>query len=35
VKIDARVIGSGQPGPVTAKLVAQYHQLTQVSGEPI
>lgn len=35
VKIDARAIGRGQPGPVTAKLVAQYHQLTQVSGEPI
>jgi branched-chain amino acid aminotransferase len=35
VKIDGRVIGRGQPGPVTGKLVAQYHQLTQVSGEPI
>jgi branched-chain amino acid aminotransferase len=35
VKIDGRVIGSGRPGPVTQKLVAQYHQLTQASGEPI
>src|SRR5271170_7430814 len=35
VKIDARIIGRGQPGPVTGKLVAQYRQLTQVSGEPI
>jgi branched-chain amino acid aminotransferase len=35
VKIDGRVIGSGKPGPVTEKLVAQYRQLTQVSGEPI
>jgi branched-chain amino acid aminotransferase len=35
VKIDGRVIGRGQPGPVTGKLVAQYRQLTQVSGEPI
>src|SRR5208283_1334801 len=35
VKIDGRVIGSGRPGPVTAKLVAQFRQLTQVSGEPI
>ncbi len=34
-KIDGRVVGSGKPGPVTEKLVAQYHQLTQVSGEPI
>jgi branched-chain amino acid aminotransferase len=35
VKLDGRVIGSGQPGPVTGKLVAQYRRLTQVSGEPI
>ncbi len=35
VKIDGRPIGSGKPGPVTAKLVQQYHSLTQVSGEPI
>jgi len=35
VKIDGRVIGNGKPGPVTEKLVAQYRQLTQVSGEPI
>jgi branched-chain amino acid aminotransferase len=35
VKIDGRVIGGGKPGPVTEKLVAQYRQLTQVSGEPI
>jgi len=35
VKIDGRVIGAGQPGPLTKKLVAEYHALTQVSGEPI
>jgi branched-chain amino acid aminotransferase len=35
VKIDGRVIGSGRPGPLTQKLVAQYHSLTKVSGEPI
>jgi branched-chain amino acid aminotransferase len=35
VKIDGRVIGSGRPGRVTRKLVAAYHALTQVSGEPI
>jgi branched-chain amino acid aminotransferase len=35
VKIDGRVIGSGKPGPVTAKLVTQYHALTKISGEPI
>jgi branched-chain amino acid aminotransferase len=35
VKVDGRVIGTGQPGPVTRRLVAQYHALTKVSGEPI
>ena len=35
VKIDGRVVGKGRPGPVTRKLVARYHALTQVSGEPI
>ena len=35
VKIDGRVIGTGKPGVLTAKLVTQYHALTKVSGEPI
>jgi branched-chain amino acid aminotransferase len=35
VKIDGRVIGSGKPGAVTGKLIAQYHALTQGAGEPI
>src|SRR5213083_2087351 len=35
VKIDGRVIGTGKPGPITSKLVTQYHALTKVSGEPI
>lgn len=35
VKIDGRTIGTGKPGPLTAKLVQEYHALTQVSGEPI
>jgi branched-chain amino acid aminotransferase len=35
VKIDGRVIGRGKPGAVTRKLVEQYRELTQVSGEPI
>ena len=35
VKIDGRVIGTGKPGAVTQKLVAQYRSLTKVSGEPI
>jgi branched-chain amino acid aminotransferase len=35
VKIDGRTIGNGSPGPVTRRLVTQYHALTKVSGEPI
>jgi branched-chain amino acid aminotransferase len=35
VKIDGRVVGTGKPGPVTKDLVAKYHALTKVSGEPI
>ncbi|HYG34720.1 MAG TPA: branched-chain-amino-acid transaminase, partial [Clostridia bacterium] len=35
VKIDGRVIGTGQPGPFTKQLVTQYHTLTKRSGEPI
>ena len=35
IKIDGRVIGSGQPGALSLKLIAEYHALTKVSGEPI
>lgn len=35
IKIDARVIGTGKPGPITRSLVQKYHKLTQASGEPI
>jgi hypothetical protein len=35
VKIDGRVIGTGKPGKISRKLVADYHALTKVSGEPI
>jgi branched-chain amino acid aminotransferase len=35
VKVDGRVIGSGKPGSLTKKLVADYHALTKASGEPI
>ena len=35
VKIDGRVIGTGEPGPVTGNLITQYHALTKASGEPI
>ena len=35
VKIDGRIIGTGKPGPVTKRLVSEYHVLTKRSGEPI
>ena len=35
IKIDGRVIGTGKPGPITKKLVTEYHALTKVTGEPI
>lgn len=34
-KVDGRVIGTGKPGPVTARLVSAFHALTQSTGEPI
>lgn len=35
VKIDGRVIGKGRPGPITARLIKRYHELTKSTGEPI
>jgi len=35
VKVDGRVIGTGQPGPRTRELVKKYHALVQSSGQPI
>ncbi|HAB17337.1 MAG TPA: branched-chain-amino-acid transaminase [Verrucomicrobiales bacterium] len=35
VKVDGRVIGTGRPGPVTAKLVAAFHEKTKTDGEMI
>jgi len=35
VKVDGRIIGDGKPGPITTRLVSQYHALTKASGEPI
>ncbi|HZR21806.1 MAG TPA: branched-chain-amino-acid transaminase [Verrucomicrobiae bacterium] len=35
VRIDGRVIGNGNPGPITGRLVDQYRTLTKMSGEPI
>jgi len=35
VKVDGRVIGSGTPGPVTARLLEAFHERTKVEGELI
>ncbi len=35
VKVDGRVIGTGKPGPVTAKLLAGFQAKTRVDGEVI
>ncbi len=35
ISIDARVIGTGKPGPVTGKLITAYHALTETEGEAI
>jgi branched-chain amino acid aminotransferase len=34
-KVDGRVVGDGQPGPVSKQLIASYRALTQSTGEPI
>ena len=35
VSVDARTIGNGTVGPVTARIVAAYHQLVRSEGTPI
>jgi len=35
VKLDSRSIGGGKPGPITAKFIAKFHEVTQVDGTPI
>ncbi len=34
-KVDGRPIGDGKPGPLTGKLRARFHELTQHEGTPI
>jgi branched-chain amino acid aminotransferase len=34
-KIDCRPVGPGKPGPVTLKLMAEFHKLTRNEGMPI
>ena len=35
VRLDSREIGAGKPGPITAKFIARFHELTQKSGTAI
>jgi branched-chain amino acid aminotransferase len=35
VELDRRLIGTGQPGPVTLKLIEEFRRLTQTTGTPI
>jgi branched-chain amino acid aminotransferase len=35
VKLDTRVIGSGKPGPITARLTGSFNQLTATTGTAI
>jgi len=35
VKLDSREIGTGKPGPLTAKFLEKFHELTRASGTPI
>jgi len=35
VRLDSRAIGSGRPGPVTLRLIEQFHRLTATSGTAI
>jgi branched-chain amino acid aminotransferase len=35
VKADGRSIGSGKPGPITARIIARYRQVTHETGTPI
>jgi branched-chain amino acid aminotransferase len=35
VELDCRLIGNGQPGPVTLKLIEDFRKLTQTTGTPI
>jgi branched-chain amino acid aminotransferase len=35
VKADGRSIGNGKPGPITARIIARFHQVTRETGTPI
>ncbi|HEY7000137.1 MAG TPA: branched-chain-amino-acid transaminase [Candidatus Udaeobacter sp.] len=35
VKVDGRSIGNGKPGPITARIIARFRQMTRETGTPI
>jgi branched-chain amino acid aminotransferase len=35
VQLDRRLIGKGQPGPVTLKFIESFRELTRTTGTPI
>ncbi len=35
VKADGRLIGNGKPGPVTARIIARFREITRETGTPI
>jgi branched-chain amino acid aminotransferase len=35
VQLDRRLIGNGQPGPITLRLIARFRELTRATGTPI
>ena len=35
IKADGRLIGNGKPGPISARMIARFRQLTRETGRPI
>ena len=35
IKADGRVIGNGKPGPITARMIARFREMTRETGTPV
>ena len=35
IKADGRVIGNGKPGPISARMIARFHEIARETGTPI
>ena len=35
VKADGRAIGNGKPGPISARMIARFREMTRATGTPI